>query len=58
TKNAKQVLVVEMSMGQMIADVKVALEYNKPVEFYGRQGGFVPGPQEILAKIKELGGAK
>jgi len=58
TKNAKQVLVVEMSMGQMIADVKVALEYNKPVEFYGRQGGFVPGPQEILEKIKTMGGAK
>jgi 2-oxoglutarate ferredoxin oxidoreductase subunit alpha len=57
-KNAKKVLVVEMSMGQMVNDVKTALEFNLPIEFYGRQGGFVPGPQEILAKIKEMGGAK
>jgi 2-oxoglutarate ferredoxin oxidoreductase subunit alpha len=56
-KNAKKVLVVEMSLGQLIHDVKVALEFNLPVEFYGRQGGFVPGPQEILTKIKEMGGA-
>jgi 2-oxoglutarate ferredoxin oxidoreductase subunit alpha len=53
-KNAKKVLVVEMSMGQMIHDVKAALEYTLPVEFYGRQGGFVPGPQEILEKLKEM----
>jgi 2-oxoglutarate ferredoxin oxidoreductase subunit alpha len=55
-KNAKKVLVVEMSLGQMIHDVKNALEYNLPVEFYGRQGGFVPGPQEIFEKIKEMTG--
>ena len=55
-KKAKKVLVVEMSLGQMIDDVKMALEYKLPIEFYGRQGGFVPGPQEILEKIKEMGG--
>jgi 2-oxoglutarate ferredoxin oxidoreductase subunit alpha len=55
-KSAKKVLVVEMSLGQMLDDVKMALEYKLPIEFYGRQGGFVPGPQEILAKIKEMGG--
>jgi 2-oxoglutarate ferredoxin oxidoreductase subunit alpha len=53
-KNAKKVLVVEMSTGQMIDDVKMALEYKLPVEFYGRQGGFVPGPQEIYGQIKKL----
>jgi 2-oxoglutarate ferredoxin oxidoreductase subunit alpha len=40
----------------MLDDVKMALEYKLPIEFYGRQGGFVPGPQEILEKIKEMGG--
>ncbi|MCL1831318.1 MAG: 3-methyl-2-oxobutanoate dehydrogenase subunit VorB [Oscillospiraceae bacterium] len=53
-KNAKQVLVVEMSLGQMVHDVKAALEFSVPVEFYGRQGGFVPGPEEIFEKIKEM----
>ena len=55
-KNAKKVLVVEMSMGQMIDDVKLAINCSKPVEFYGRTGGVIPAPAEILAKIKEMGG--
>jgi len=53
-KNAKKVLVVEMSMGQMIDDVKMALQYKLPIEFYGRQGGFVPGAEEIFDKIKKM----
>ncbi|MBP3854011.1 MAG: 3-methyl-2-oxobutanoate dehydrogenase subunit VorB [Ruminiclostridium sp.] len=55
-KNAKKVLVVEMSMGQMVDDVKLAINCSKPVEFYGRTGGVIPAPAEILAKIKEMGG--
>ncbi len=55
-KNAKKVLVVEMSMGQMIDDVKLAIECSKPVHFYGRTGGVIPKPAEILAEIKKLGG--
>lgn len=54
-KNAKKVLVVEMSMGQMIDDVKLALNCRIPVEFYGRTGGVVPSPIEILKKLKEMG---
>jgi len=53
-RNAKKVLVVEMSMGQMVDDVKLALECRLPVEFYGRTGGVVPSPHEILEKIKEM----
>ncbi|MCL2633151.1 MAG: 3-methyl-2-oxobutanoate dehydrogenase subunit VorB [Oscillospiraceae bacterium] len=53
-KNAKKVLVVEMSMGQMVDDVKLALDCKIPVEFYGRSGGFVPGPQEVLEKIRGM----
>ncbi|NLZ45207.1 MAG: 3-methyl-2-oxobutanoate dehydrogenase subunit VorB [Clostridiales bacterium] len=57
-KNAKTVLTVEMSMGQMIDDVKLAINCSKPVEFFGRTGGIIPTPTEILAEIEKLGGAK
>lgn len=53
-KNAKKVLTVEMSMGQMVDDVKLALECRIPVEFCGRTGGVVPSPHEILEKLKEM----
>ena len=50
---------VEMSAGQMVEDVKLAVLGRKPVHFYGRTGGMVPTPQEILNKIMEIvGGAK
>lgn len=55
---AKKVLVTEMSMGQMVDDVKLALECRLPVEFFGRTGGVVPKPSEILAKIKDMKGAE
>lgn len=58
TKNAKKVLTVEMSMGQMVDDVKLAINCSKPVEFYGRTGGIIPAPADILTKIKEMGGNK
>ena len=52
-------LVVEMNMGQMVDDVKVATDCRRPVEFFGRTGGVIPTPNEILAKIEEMnGGAK
>ena len=55
-KSAKKVLTVEMSMGQMIDDVKLAINCSRPVEFFGRTGGVIPAPAEILEKIKEMGG--
>ena len=57
-KNAKKVLTVEMSMGQMVDDVKLALNCRLPVEFLGRTGGVIPSPAEILAKIEEMAGDK
>lgn len=57
-RTAKKVLVTEMSMGQMVDDVKLALECRLPVEFFGRTGGVVPKPSEILAKIKAMKGAE
>ena len=53
-RNAKRVLCVEMSMGQMIDDVKLALDCRIPVEFYGRTGGVVPKPTAIFEQIKLL----
>lgn len=53
-KNTKNVLCVEMNKGQMIDDVKLALECKIPVEFFGRTGGNIPSPKEILENIKKI----
>ena len=55
-KSAKQLLAVEMSMGQMVEDVRAAIEYKKPVKFFGRTGGVVPTPNEVFEKIKLVSG--
>ncbi|MGN0598783.1 MAG: 3-methyl-2-oxobutanoate dehydrogenase subunit VorB [Oscillospiraceae bacterium] len=53
-RSAKALLDVEMSMGQMIEDVKLAINCSKPVHFFGRTGGVIPSPDEVLAEIKKL----
>ena len=53
-KNAKALLDVEMSMGQMIEDVKLAINCSKPVHFFGRTGGVIPSPDEVLDEIQKL----
>ncbi len=55
-EHVKAFLSVEMSMGQMIEDVRLGVEGKKPVHFYGRTGGMVPHPDAILQQIKELRG--
>ena len=50
---AEKVLTVELSNGQMLEDVKLAVKGKRPVEFYGRVGGNVPTVEELLAKIEE-----
>jgi 2-oxoglutarate ferredoxin oxidoreductase subunit alpha len=47
-------LVVEMSNGQMVEDVRLAVNGKSPVLFYGRPGGGVPNVDEILEQIKQL----
>jgi len=47
-------LTVEMSNGQMVEDVKLAVAGKAPVIFYGRPGGSVPAVDELLDKIKQL----
>ena len=53
----KAFISVEMSMGQMIEDVELAIKCKKPVYLCNRVGGMIPSPEEVLAKIKEVGGA-
>jgi 2-oxoglutarate ferredoxin oxidoreductase subunit alpha len=52
----KDLLVVEMSMGQMIQDVKIVNEGRLPIHFYGRVGGIVPEAEEIVNKVLEVVG--
>ena len=48
------VLVVEMNAGQMIEDVRLALEGRVPVRFYGRTGGIIPSPDEVLGALTKM----
>ena len=56
TKSATHILDVEMSMGQMVDDVRLATECRIPVSFFGRTGGVIPTPDEVLAELKKLAG--
>lgn len=49
-------LSVEMSTGQMVEDVRLAVENRKPVHFFGRTGGMVPTQREILAQLVRIAG--
>ncbi len=49
----KGILSVEMNAGQMVEDVKLAVECKVPVEWFGRFGGIIPSPQEIVDALKE-----
>jgi len=51
SKKAKYFIVFEMNMGQMVEDVKLALEGAGEVHFYGRPGGIIPTPLEISRVI-------
>lgn len=53
-KKVETMLVVEMSMGQMIDDVKLSTKFECEVEFFGRTGGVVPTEYEILEKINKI----
>ncbi len=51
---ARGLLVVEMNAGQMLDDVRLAVNGKVPVKFYGRMGGVAPLPDEILEQIKRI----
>lgn len=54
--HVKAFLTVEMSTGQMVEDVTLSVNGRKPSYFYGRTGGMVPMPKDILAEIKKITG--
>ena len=58
--SVKHILVCELSMGQMVEDVKLGVNGKYPVHFYGRTGGVVFEPEEIVAEAKKIlaGGGK
>lgn len=53
---AKAFLTVEMSLGQMVDDVRLAVKGRVPVTFFGRTGGMVPSTEEVLAEIEKMAG--
>lgn len=52
--HAKGILVVEMSSGQMLEDVRLAVERIIPIYFYGRLGGGVPGAEALVQRVKKM----
>lgn len=56
--NCKGILTVEMNSGQMIDDVKIAVEGKFPVSFYGRMGGMIPEPNAIIQEVKKIYGGE
>ncbi len=53
-EQVKGILTVEMNAGQMVEDVRLAVEGRCPVRFYGRMGGPIPLPDEILPELEKL----
>ena len=53
-EHAKAYLSVEMNMGQMVEDVRLVVGDAAPVDFYGRVGGVIPTPVEVLDKIRKI----
>jgi len=56
-RSVGKLLAVEMSMGQMVEDVERTVGRGKSVSFFGRCGGIVPSPEEVVAEVKRLVGA-
>ena len=53
-EKCKAFLSVELNMGQMIKDVKLAIDCKKPVDLCYRTGGMIPSPEEVLAAIEKM----
>jgi 2-oxoglutarate ferredoxin oxidoreductase subunit alpha len=52
-RSVRAFLTVELSAGEMLEDVRLAVEGRVPVRFYGRMGGTVPTPPELLDRIEQ-----
>jgi len=58
TGHGRRFLTVEMNLGQMVEDVRLSVEGRSKVDFYGRSGGSIPTPEEILGVIKKIQDSK
>jgi len=54
SEKVKNILAIELSTGQMVEDVQLAVQGRCPVHFYGRSGGMVPGGKEILEQYQKI----
>jgi len=52
--SCKAVISIEMSMGQMVEDVNLSVQGKLPVSWYGKCGGDIPTPEEVIDAIKGL----
>lgn len=52
-KGKKGILVVELNAGQMIEDVRLSVHDSLPVEHFGRMGGIIPSPEEVVTALEE-----
>jgi 2-oxoglutarate ferredoxin oxidoreductase subunit alpha len=57
-EKARHVLVSEMSCGQMVEDVRYHVAGRRPVAFYGRVGGMIMAPEELIGEARKLAGAR
>lgn len=53
-ESLKEIMVCELSLGQMITDVKVAVNGRYPTSFFGRTGGMIPEPEDIVRALKKI----
>lgn len=54
TGKVKAMVSIEMSVGQMVEDVKLATEFKVPVYTYGKLGGIVPSSEDVIRRTKEI----
>ena len=50
----KGILSLEINAGQMVEDIRLAVECKVPVKWYGRLGGIIPEPEEVVEEIKKM----
>ena len=53
-KQVKGILSLEINAGQMVEDIRLAVECKVPVQWYGRLGGIIPEPEEVVEEIKKM----
>ena len=53
-KKVKGILSLEINAGQMIEDIRLAVQCSVPVQWYGRLGGIIPEPEEVVDQIKKM----